>query len=193
MRHVAVVPKSNVIYDDFGSLDTPRQFFDNLRSQGISVVEFNPLNPFATKYWWWPWHSWSIWPRDHRKLLIVDGKTAFTGGVNITADYEKGMSSRPRGENVKDMWRDTDVEIQGPAVTRLQTVFVSHWVRQTGELLPTADYFPAQDSPGDVMVRVIGSPQDAGFSRMYVSLTSAIWHAQPNVYITTTLWRWALR
>ncbi len=174
----------NVMYDSLGSFDTPSQFFDNMRRQGISVVEFNPVNPFAGGLRW-PWHPWSIWPRDHRKLLIVDGKTAFTGGINITADYEKGISRRPRGENVPNMWRDTDVEIQGPAVTKLQALFVAHWLQYSAEPLPTADYFPPQDSPGNVMVRVIGSSQDAGFSRMYVSLISAIWHSERNVDITT--------
>ncbi len=83
------------------------------------------------------------------------------------------------------MWRDTDVEIQGPAVADLQRLFVDQWVKQTGNLLPNADYFPDEDSPGDVMARVIGSSQDNGFSRMYVALVAAIWHAQRKVYITT--------
>jgi cardiolipin synthase A/B len=122
----------NVMYDSLGSLDTPSQFFGNMRQHGVSVVEFNLINPFAGWHWW-PWHPWSIWPRDHRKLLIVDGKTAFTGGINITADYEKGISRRPRGENTPDMWRDTDVEIKGPAVTTLQALFVAHWIQLFGQ------------------------------------------------------------
>lgn len=174
----------NVMYDSLGSFDTPSEFFDNMRRHGVSVVEFNPVNPFAGRHLW-PWHPWSIWPRDHRKLLIVDGKTAFTGGINITADYERGISRRPRGENVRDMWRDTDVEIQGPAVTKLQSLFVSHWLQYSGTPLPTADYFPVQGPARNVMVRAIGSSQDAGFSEMYVSLISAVWHSERNAYITT--------
>jgi cardiolipin synthase len=83
------------------------------------------------------------------------------------------------------MWRDTDVEIVGPAVADLQRLFVDQWVKQTGNLLPNADYFPPENEAGDVMVRVIGSSQDSGFSRMYVTLVAAIWHAQRKVYITT--------
>ncbi len=174
-RGVAV----NVIYDSFGSKDTSSGFFDGLRQAGVSVVEFNPVNPFTAR------HSWSLKHRDHRKLLIIDGKTAFTGGINITGDYEKGLSGRPRSQDAPDMWRDTDVEIEGPAVTDLQRLFVDQWVKQTGNLLSNADYFPDEDEPGAVMVRVIGSSQDSGFSRMYVTLVAAIWHAQRSVHITT--------
>jgi cardiolipin synthase len=169
----------NVIYDSFGSKDTSAEFFENLRAGGVSVVEFNPVNPFAAT------HGWSLKQRDHRKLLIVDGKTAITGGINIAGDYEKGLSGGSRGQDVPGMWRDTDIEIQGPAVADLQRLFVDQWVKQTGKLLPNADYFPNEDSPGDVMVRVIGSSQDNGFSRMYVALVAAIWHAQRQVHITT--------
>jgi cardiolipin synthase len=169
----------NVIYDSFGSKDTSAQFFEGLRQAGVSVVEFNPINPFAARHWW------SVKHRDHRKLLIIDGKTAFTGGINITGDYEKGLSGGPRSKDAPDLWRDTDVEIAGPAVAQLQTLFVDQWVKQTGNLLPNADYFPAEDKPGDVLVRVIGSTQDSGFSRMYVTMVAAIRHAQRRVYITT--------
>lgn len=148
-----------------------------MRRAGVSVVEFNPMNPlYGLK---------RLEHRDHRKLLIVDGKIAFTGGINISGDYSSGVSGRPRRSDVPDMWRDTDVEIQGPAVNQLQRLFVAHWAKQTGGLLPVADYFPDEDSPGDVMVRVIGSSQDAGFSQMYVTLVSAIWHAEKRVYLTT--------
>ena len=83
----------NVIYDSFGSKDTSSKFFEGLRQAGVSVVEFNPINPFEARHWW------SVKHRDHRKLLIIDGKTAFTGGINITADYEKGLSGGPRSQS----------------------------------------------------------------------------------------------
>jgi cardiolipin synthase A/B len=169
----------NVIYDSFGSKDTSSNFFEGLREAGVSVVEFNPVNPFAV------WRLRSLKRRDHRKLLIIDGKIAFTGGINITGDYEKGLSGGPRSQAAPDLWRDTDVEIAGPAVAELQTLFVDQWVKQTGNLMPNADYFPNEDEVGTVTVRVIGSSQDSGFSRMYVTLVAAIWHAERKVYITT--------
>jgi cardiolipin synthase A/B len=173
--------QTNVIYDSFGSHSTSKSFFEAMHRAGVSVVEFNPVNPLhAGKL-----SLKTVQQRDHRKLLIVDGKTAFTGGINISGYYAKGISRQPVPGGGPDTWRDTDVEIQGPAVNQLQRLFVYHWYKQTGHLLPVAYYFPEEDEPGNVMVRVIGSSQDAGFSHMYVTLVSAIWHAEYRVWITT--------
>src|SRR5688572_4526781 len=67
----------NLIYDSVGSLNTPRAFFDSLKEGGIRVLEFNPVNPLTAK------KGWELNQRDHRKLLVVDGHTAFVGGINI--------------------------------------------------------------------------------------------------------------
>ncbi len=64
----------NIIYDGFGSQDTPGLFFDTLRQAGAKVVEFNPLNPFAART------GWSPNDRDHRKIAVIDGRIGFTGG-----------------------------------------------------------------------------------------------------------------
>ncbi len=80
----------NFIYDSVGSGDTPPEFFQSLRDNGIKVLEFNPLNPLA------PGQKWQV-GRDHRKLLVVDGQVAFVGGVNISSVYSSGsFSSKPR-------------------------------------------------------------------------------------------------
>ncbi len=90
----------NVMYDSLGSLEHC-QASSSTTCAGTVFLWSNSTPLIRSRAGIrWPWYSWSIWPRDHRKLLIVDGKTAFTGGINITADYEKGSSRRPRGENV---------------------------------------------------------------------------------------------
>ncbi len=85
----------NLIYDSVGSKDTPEAFFKRLRDCGIKVVEFNPVNPLKAKKVDFLTH------RDHRKILIVDGKIAFTGGVNISGVY----SSSPSGPDLR--WQGT--------------------------------------------------------------------------------------
>ena len=77
----------NLIYDSFGGFNTPKAFFDRLSQGGIEVLEFNPVNPLAAK------KPWLINNRDHRKLLVVDGRTAIIGGINIQA---AGASDRER-------------------------------------------------------------------------------------------------
>ncbi len=119
----------NVIYDSLGSYSTPAPFFQRLRDAGIQVVAFNPINPLKTR------KSWSLAHPDHRKILIVDGKVVFTGGVNISAVYSSRLSGRgkqdKRGKKPSMPWRDTDVQIEGPVVAEFQKLFLDTWQRQT--------------------------------------------------------------
>jgi cardiolipin synthase A/B len=165
----------NVIYDSFGSRQTPRSFFDNMMMEGIEVLEFNPVNPLAARVRWSPDH------RDHRKLLVVDGKVAFTGGINISKVYVGGSGSQKH--DLSESWRDTDVQIEGPAVAEFQRQFISTWESQRGDPLPPRQYFPPLEKKGDYIVRVIGSvPKE--FSLIYVDLISAINNAETKIYIT---------
>jgi cardiolipin synthase len=168
----------NIIYDGFGSILTRASFFKRMRASGIRLVEFDPINPFAAGFRWAPLH------RDHRKLMVVDGTIAITGGINISGVYASGIT---RGKNSADAilnsWRDTDVQVEGPAVSEFQELFAANWRRQGGAPLKFEDYFPALDNKGDQIVRVLGTvPQE--FSTIYVTLISAIRNAETNVYIT---------
>lgn len=83
----------NLIRDSVGSLGTPNVFFSQLKAAGIQVLEFNPVNPLDAS------EGWQVNQRDHRKLLIVDGRTAFIGGINISSVYSGGsfqLSSKVR-------------------------------------------------------------------------------------------------
>ncbi len=169
----------NIIYDGWGSALTRGSFFDRMRSSGIRLVEFDPLNPFAAGF------RWSWLHRDHRKLMVVDGRLAITGGINISRVYTSGDNlarKNPRDETAKT-WRDTDVEIEGPVVSEFQEMFVANWLQQGGEPLKFSDYFPSLDKQGDMIVRVLGSAPEE-FSTIYVTLVSAIRNAETNIYIT---------
>ena len=165
----------NLIYDSFGSRHTPRSFFDNLEDAGIQVLEFNPVNPLAARV------RWSPDRRDHRKLLVVDGKIAFTGGINISGEYESGR--RGRKIDPAESWRDTDVQVEGPAVTEFQRLFISTWESQNGPPLSPRNYYPPLGKKGEEIVRVIGSAPEE-FSLIYVDLISAINNAETKIYIT---------
>ena len=169
----------NVIYDGFGGINTPKAFFDRLRQGGIAVLEFNPVNPFDARA------SWLVNNRDHRKLLIVDGRTAFLGGINISSVYSTGSSgaSRDAREN-QPAWRDTDIRVEGPVVGELQKLFMDTWQKQHGAALSAKDYFPTLKAEGNDIVRAIGSTPDDPFSLMYLTLISAIGNAEKQVYLT---------
>ena len=171
----------NVLYDSVGSLATPAEFFQRLRDGGIQVVEFNPVNPLAPHA-----KTWLVNNRDHRKLLIVDGRIAFVGGINISNAYSRGSFIRKAKKKMNNTlgWRDTHVQLDGPVVAEFQKLFMATWNSQHGAALPQAPYFPVLSKQGDEVVRAIGSTYDAEGSPFYLTLLSAIAHAERQVYLT---------
>lgn len=170
----------NIIYDSVGSIGTPTEFFERMRASGIRLVEFNPVNPLKR------FGRWQLNHRDHRKILVVDGKIGFTGGVNISAAYAKSslFRSRRRSEAGPVGWRDTHVRIEGPAVASLQLLFLQTWSTQHAEDLPDLDYFPKLEAAGDKTVHVLSSQPEGDYS-LYKAYILAIQQARKSIHITT--------
>ena len=133
----------NLIYDSLGSFTTPAAFFQRLRDGGIQVVEFNPQNPLKAR------GKWRLAKSDHRKILIVDGKIAITGGVNISQVYSSSLSGREKEEEAQMPWRDTDIQIEGPAVAEFQKLFLDTWQRQEGAILSQRQLLPGAEGRGE--------------------------------------------
>jgi cardiolipin synthase len=167
----------NIIYDSYGSDATKPDFFKRLKDAGINVVEFNPVNPL---------NPISLNNRDHRKMLVADGASAIVGGINLSTTYQSSGPGKSGGvENKPDQhWRDTDLQIDGPAVAQLQTLFLKHWSEQKGVALDNAKYFPAVAAKGSEVVRIVGSTPDKEIPRYYVTLLSAIRNAEKNVWMS---------
>ena len=170
----------NVIYDSFGVINTPKAFFERLTAGGIALLEFNPINPLAAKA------PWRINNRDHRKLLVVDERTAFIGGINISSVYSSGsIARRPAKVSTNTVeWRDTDLQLEGPVVGELQKLFMETWEKQRGKPLAPKDYFPVLKPQGNEIVRAIGSTPDDPYSLIYLTLISAIGNAEKQVQLT---------
>jgi cardiolipin synthase len=170
----------NVIYDSVGGIKTPKAFFDRLTAGGIEVLEFNPINPLKAKT------PWLINNRDHRKLIVVDGRTAFVGGINISSVYSSGSAAPRTGNAAGEMvaWRDTHLQIEGPVVGELQKLFMETWEKQRGKPLAPKVYFPVLKREGTEIVRAIGSTPDDPYSLIYLTLISAIGNAEKQVYLT---------
>ena len=171
----------NVIYDSVGSIKTPRAFFDRMREAGIQVVEYNPVNPLKN-----PKSPLKVNNRDHRRQLVVDGRIAFTGGVNISDTYSSSPSDGGSGgtQNPETGWRDTHIRIEGPVVAEFQKLFMESWTRQNGPQLADADYFPELRAQGDGIVRAIGTTSDDAESVIYLTLMSALKHAEEHIHLT---------
>lgn len=162
----------NILYDSFGSSATPKAFFQRLRDGGVRIVEFNPFNPITFNF------------RDHRKILVVDGKRAIVGGINLSTTYQTPAGSGGAGGKTAAFWRDTDLEIDGPAAAELQKLFLKHWEEQKGAPLEGSLYLPTIASAGSEVVRIIGSTPDQQTPRFYVTLLSAIRNAEKNVWLS---------
>jgi cardiolipin synthase A/B len=148
------------------------------------VLEFNPLNPAQTR------KAWALNQRDHRKLLIVDGRIAFLGGINISSVYSGGSFDRGArrsavpGRDTGPAWRDTDLQLRGPVVAELQKLFIAAWQAQQGPPLAAKNYFPDPVKAGNTVVRAIGSSPEEPYSLIYATLLSAIASAESSILLT---------
>ena len=166
-----------LIYDAWGSNDTPGALFDHLRKGGIQVVEYSPFDPAKMI-------TLDINRRDHRKLLVVDGRIAITGGVNISQVYK----NRRHGNNAADpdlmAWRDTDVQIEGPVVPDFERLFVETWRSQNGP--PIADPPPiVPPAQGDSTISAIDGSPNNNHPAIYRTLLVAMSVARTSIHLTT--------
>ena len=185
----------HVIYDGVGSLGTPQEFFKAMTDAGIEVLQFNPVNPLASK------RGWDVNQRDHRKLLVIDGRVVFVGGINISSVYSSGSrsgSSLSGGSSPQDVearhrkenempWRDTHVEIEGPVAAEFEKSFAAMWHKQTGQDIPGSGDSTTQtkgSAKGSEVVRAIASGPDQPYSEMYATLISALNSAESTIHFT---------
>ena len=179
----------NVLYDSFGSLGTPASYFDHLRANGVNVCEYNPLRRLGNLL------SRALHLRDHRKLMVVDGRIGFIGGVNISSVYSAGSSplaamggsgaSAEAAAGGKPGWRDTHVRVEGPIVAQLQRLFMRHWGKHSSIALRGTHYFPPLAPVGNQRVALAAC--DAGRRRnpFYRALLSALDASQHRIFLTT--------
>src|SRR4030043_1547551 len=170
----------NLIYDSVGSMNTPAPFFQRLRDAGIQVVGFNPINPLKAR------GDWGLTHRDHRKILIVDGKVSIIGGINISKVYSSSPFKRKQNKKAPIHWRDTDIQIEGPAVAEFQKLFLDTWLKQKGQKLSEPNYFPDLKEAGNALVRVVGSTQGQDNRITFIVYVSAITFAEHSIHMTNS-------
>jgi cardiolipin synthase len=170
--------KVNVLYDSVGSLGTPPEYFARLREAGVAVCQFNPASDVA-----------KVNNRDHRKILVVDGRTAFTGGINISASYNKSSAvtrREPKDEKqkAKEGWRDTQVQAEGPVTAQFQRLFLDSWALQDCGPAGPAAFFPPLAGHGEMEMRVVSADPVDRESEMYAQLLAAIGRARSRIWLT---------
>jgi cardiolipin synthase len=171
-----------ILYDGIGSAGTSAAFLDHLRSAGIEIQAFHPLDPLQDP------KIWELDNRDHRKLAIVDGRVGFTGGMNISDVYARSSLSAPRGvPDLHSRWRDTQIRIEGPAVAELQKLFLAHWREAApgrASPRPRASYFPTLEPRGNDLVRIVASAGGGDRYEIYNAYLAAVEHARERIWVT---------
>ncbi len=162
--------KVRLLYDGFGSHQLNEDYLTELHDSGVETGCFSP-----------PWSAFidrRLNYRNHRKIVVVDGKTCFFGGLNIGDEY------LGRDSNL-GFWRDTHLKVQGDAVLWLQYTFVTDWFFVKGAALTGSNYFPMSGSPGNETVQIIKSGPDGHRATMLEVFFSCIVSARERIYIET--------
>jgi cardiolipin synthase len=192
----------NILYDDYGSSDTPAEVFARLEAAGVKLLAYHPIAPTN------PENVLTLNARDHRKILVADGRVAVVGGVNLSKSYEskspggddddeaaeaaaeaaeegeEGEAALALTEPLPEDWRDTAIQLEGPVVAQVQELFRDHWRTEQGPALDESGFFPALAAEGDEVVRIIGSAPDEEIPRYYVALISALRGAEARAWIS---------
>jgi cardiolipin synthase len=166
--------RAHILLDGFGTVQMPAEYRETMTRAGCQVATFRPLSPLsllaavgfgrANK-------------RNHRRILVVDGRVGFTGG--------SGLGPKWMGDGrTKGHWRDTDVRVEGPVVASLQGAFVENWLDATNNVLGGESYFPRPPRSGSVSAQIVRSSPAGGSFSMYTMFLLAISSARRSIYVT---------
>jgi cardiolipin synthase A/B len=159
-----------VIIDDVGSWSLGKKYIESLKQAGIEIYSFMEVR--------FPRLTGRVNYRNHRKIVIVDGKTGFTGGINMADRYVYGLPKI-------GPWRDTHLQVEGDAVTCLQVVFAADWYFVAGENLWGDKYFlPLSETPG-VPIQICASGPDSDWDAIGQAFFAAIANANQEIFIVT--------
>ena len=157
--------KCHVLLDWVGSAKMDQVLIDQLTAAGVQLKRFHPPH--------WS-HLARLNNRTHRKLLVVDGRVGFTGGVGIAPEWT-GRAQDP------GHWRDTHVQISGPVVAQMQSVFLDNWVKVTGQVLHGTAYFPPLTEQGKTSAQMFSSSPSGGSESMQLMYLFSITAAAKSI------------
>lgn len=166
--------KVYILFDSQGSSDAPDDLAATMRKPGCELEYFRRIQAPQVVL---PWKLLEYNYRNHRRILVVDGRIGFTGGYALTDDW--------LGDGVTpDHWRDTNVRIEGPAVRYLQAAFTDSWLETTGDLLGGEGIFPRLESHGRTALQLVKSSPVGGSFQNYILYLLAIAWAKKSILIT---------
>jgi cardiolipin synthase A/B len=159
-----------MIYDYWGSFNLSKKYLQSLRDAGVYLRPFLPFR-------WRISRSSKINYRNHRKLVVIDGKVGFTGGLNVADRYIYG--------NKLGMWRDTFVRFEGAVVHGLQLLFMVDWFFVDRKFIAGPEYFPKPMQYESNLIQLVSSGPDTDWEAIMQGIAAAIMSATKYVYIHT--------
>jgi cardiolipin synthase len=164
----------HILLDGFGTFTMPAEVRETMEGAGCDVVTFRALSPLLLLS---PFGFGKENKRNHRRILVVDGRIGFTGGSGLGPKW--AGNGRTKGQ-----WRETDVRLEGPVVEFLQGAFAESWLEATGNVLGGAPYFPPLARPGRVAAQVVRSSPTGGSFAMYTMFLLVMSSARHSIFIT---------
>ena len=161
-----------LIYDDVGCWNVSHRFFERMRDEGVEVVPFLPVR--------FPSFTSKVNYRNHRKLIVIDGRVGFIGGMNIALRYVKGTGSQP--------WRDTMLKVEGSGVYGLQRAFLTDWYFCDRTLISDRKYYPpklTETSVSHSLSQTVTSGPVAPYPEIMQGYVRIILSAKRYVYLET--------
>ncbi|ARU63882.1 cardiolipin synthase [Tumebacillus avium] len=159
-----------VMVDGLGSHKTSKQFFQEMRDAGIEVAVFFPVKfPYVTS---------RLNFRNHRKIVVIDGRVGLLGGMNIGDEY---LSRDPK----LGYWRDTHLLVRGESVQLMQKTFLNDWYFVTKQKITADKYYPKPEQVGDMLVQIVPSGPDAEFDSIRQIFFTACATAEKRIYLQT--------
>ena len=158
-----------LVYDDVGCWNVSHRFFERMREEGIEVMPFLPVH--------FPSFTSKVNYRNHRKVIVVDGRVGYIGGMNFALRYVKGTGSQP--------WRDTMVRVSGGAVLALQRSFLVDWYFVDRTLLSDRKYYPRCEETNDCLAQVVTSGPVTPYPEIMQGFVRMIIGARRYLYIET--------
>ncbi len=161
--------KVHVLLDWVGSAKIDASFLEQMKSAGVEIEKFHKPE----------WHTLArMNNRTHRKLLVIDGSTGFTGGVGIAPKWTGS------GQDAEH-WRDSHFRIEGPAVAQMQAVFMDNWLKVTGKVMHGESYFPALQTMGSSDAQVFSSSPSGGSESMELMYQLSITAAERTIDLSS--------
>lgn len=159
-----------LLFDDVGSWKTPNRFFEQMREEGIEVHPFMPVR--------FPAFTGKVNYRNHRKIIVIDGKVGFIGGMNLAQRYVKGHKGI--------MWRDTHVKISGAAVYGLQRAFLVDWFHADRTLITDRKYYPDTTiTPNNNLIQIVTSSPTNVWEELEQGYIKILLSAKRYIYMET--------